>query len=546
MFQNNSYKMEHSDINGTILYQSPDGYNIRYPHVYHKLKSLLGIRDDKIPFVFKDYPDAQELVTIATCTGDSIFIKMRQYKTSRAEIIEEIDQSETYTGSFLNSEYLTSFKLFERKIWNSSKFTIEIRITSRSTIQEKEHCKRMLYTDSDIYVLPRWLFCHNTSIHGTKNMCILDCHSSLFLMLKKKSIKDKVNQSKIEGEMIKFYENMCPGISKIEKCLDTVHNTEYIHRVYFSSEAAALQELILLSQRETYQEIKRKLEAPNGLVNMKFYSRPDSKYRSPTCIPAYVFNEDGGYHCERISNIVYLIPNPQNSSPELNRFDYERRGFPSLTPDEEVQFWSSTPEEVKALNDAALQRDKDLYYKYGDNEEAMASGINQVNESSSSSVIDINRSDGDNRERTGDRPIELDPVLYDLLSHIDFAVGMELRNEAERRNTENSSETYGEEAIKKVYKNLDIFLFKDAFRFIRESLIQEECAICWATFQPTDIVKRFSCGKHLFHKKCLKLWLQSKVICPTCKYNMMINDKKEEEGEEAKIVEFLKKKRYLD
>ena len=42
-----------------------------------------------------------------------------------------------------------------------------------------------------------------------------------------------------------------------------------------------------------------------------------------------------------------------------------------------------------------------------------------------------------------------------------------------------------------------------------------ECSICWSDIEPRD-VKKTSC-KHVFHKECLKKWLERNPSCPNCR-----------------------------
>ena len=90
-------------------------------------------------------------------------------------------------------------------------------------------------------------------------------------------------------------------------------------------------------------------------------------------------------------------------------------------------------------------------------------------------------------------------------------------------------------ARENVILNFDEFQFKHANKYIKN--IEDKCAICLEKFLKTDIVKRFACGDHIFHKKCLTLWLKKSNLCPLCKFNLLSlvgkpeyqNEEKEEE-----------------
>lgn len=67
--------------------------------------------------------------------------------------------------------------------------------------------------------------------------------------------------------------------------------------------------------------------------------------------------------------------------------------------------------------------------------------------------------------------------------------------------------------------NLNEFQFKHANKYINR--IEDKCAICLEKFNKVDIVKQFACGQHIFHKKCLFIWLKKSNICPLCKYCLL-------------------------
>ena len=128
----------------------------------------------------------------------------------------------------------------------------------------------------------------------------------------------------------------------------------------------------------------------------------------------------------------------------------------------------------------------------------------------------------------------------------DIEIDDEIEREIERIMMPRTASTSHPAAdIENIYRKFDVFLFKDAFRYLREDFISDSCLICMEEFKEDDEVKRFFCGNHIFHKKCLKKWVKEyKVVCPACKYNMF-DGRKEEMPTEKKITEFLKKKRYL-
>nr|CAB3265634.1 RING finger protein 150 [Phallusia mammillata] len=46
------------------------------------------------------------------------------------------------------------------------------------------------------------------------------------------------------------------------------------------------------------------------------------------------------------------------------------------------------------------------------------------------------------------------------------------------------------------------------------------CAVCIENYKINDVIRKLPCG-HLYHKKCVDPWLESKQTCPMCKVNVI-------------------------
>ncbi|ESN91147.1 hypothetical protein HELRODRAFT_153619, partial [Helobdella robusta] len=44
----------------------------------------------------------------------------------------------------------------------------------------------------------------------------------------------------------------------------------------------------------------------------------------------------------------------------------------------------------------------------------------------------------------------------------------------------------------------------------------DDCSICTEKFEANSLVYELKCG-HMFHKMCLRKWLNHKTICPYCR-----------------------------
>ena len=73
-------------------------------------------------------------------------------------------------------------------------------------------------------------------------------------------------------------------------------------------------------------------------------------------------------------------------------------------------------------------------------------------------------------------------------------------------------------------KKQDLFLEMDEYQYKHiqkyDSRKETSCAICIEDFKGTDIIKAFYKCEHIFHKKCLKDWLQRSNKCPLCKHDL--------------------------
>ena len=49
-----------------------------------------------------------------------------------------------------------------------------------------------------------------------------------------------------------------------------------------------------------------------------------------------------------------------------------------------------------------------------------------------------------------------------------------------------------------------------------------ECMVCLAGFEFREIVRKIEICKHIFHPKCLMMWLQREESCPLCKTGLSL------------------------
>ena len=59
---------------------------------------------------------------------------------------------------------------------------------------------------------------------------------------------------------------------------------------------------------------------------------------------------------------------------------------------------------------------------------------------------------------------------------------------------------------------------KKQFKDYELAEVGDKCIICYCEFEETDEIAELSCSaKHVFHTECIQKWLETNLICPTCR-----------------------------
>jgi hypothetical protein len=56
------------------------------------------------------------------------------------------------------------------------------------------------------------------------------------------------------------------------------------------------------------------------------------------------------------------------------------------------------------------------------------------------------------------------------------------------------------------------------------SLKKDECLICHLDLEEGVLVRALACS-HKFHAKCIRVWLERKLVCPLCKVGVTLQEK---------------------
>jgi len=66
-------------------------------------------------------------------------------------------------------------------------------------------------------------------------------------------------------------------------------------------------------------------------------------------------------------------------------------------------------------------------------------------------------------------------------------------------------------------------------------MITETCLVCQENFQENEVVLKLPCH-HDFHKDCVMTWLEQHCTCPTCRYELPVDDKEYESERKKRMA----------
>ena len=127
------------------------------------------------------------------------------------------------------------------------------------------------------------------------------------------------------------------------------------------------------------------------------------------------------------------------------------------------------------------------------------------------------------KAKTNNRLAGTNVYIPDNNNHSESIRNNRNRIRNERHNRINNNE---ERDKKKDYKKekaisaLPTFQSKYIIKYEKRN--EKACSICLTEFKDEEILIRFSCKEHIFHKNCLCKWLENSDICPLCKKSLVI------------------------
>ena len=95
-----------------------------------------------------------------------------------------------------------------------------------------------------------------------------------------------------------------------------------------------------------------------------------------------------------------------------------------------------------------------------------------------------------------------------------------IRYNGNNRNNNREKEPKMDYKKSKAISALPTFQYKYIIKYEKRN--ENTCSICLNEFKEEEMLIRFSCKEHIFHKKCLCTWLEKSDICPLCKKSLII------------------------
>jgi len=93
-------------------------------------------------------------------------------------------------------------------------------------------------------------------------------------------------------------------------------------------------------------------------------------------------------------------------------------------------------------------------------------------------------------------------------------------NNINNNNSNDNKDKIIEYKKSKAIAALPTFQYKYIIKYEKRN--EKVCSICLNEFKEEEILIRFSCKQHIFHKNCLCTWLKNSDICPLCKKSLII------------------------
>ena len=115
---------------------------------------------------------------------------------------------------------------------------------------------------------------------------------------------------------------------------------------------------------------------------------------------------------------------------------------------------------------------------------------------------------GDNRGENIPVDIEINNIPINLMTRL---TGMNLRGR--RADTDQGSTGMTPAEINRIS---EVIKYGD----FTNSNVEQQCSICQGEFINSDMCRRLTGCMHIFHLRCIDIWLSDKNTCPTCRHNL--------------------------
>jgi len=108
----------------------------------------------------------------------------------------------------------------------------------------------------------------------------------------------------------------------------------------------------------------------------------------------------------------------------------------------------------------------------------------------------------------------LEDIILQLEGHFNDITNIVLNNDLINPGNNNSNKL----SIKELSEKTELLFLIDN----NHEFLEEKCSICTNNYELNDILRKVNICNHVFHQKCIDIWLNDNITCPICRRNIKI------------------------
>ena len=110
---------------------------------------------------------------------------------------------------------------------------------------------------------------------------------------------------------------------------------------------------------------------------------------------------------------------------------------------------------------------------------------------------------------------DLEDIILQLEGHFNDITSIVLNNDRINPGNNNSNKL----SIKELSEKTELLFLIDN----NHEFLEEKCSICTNNYELNDILRKVNICNHIFHQKCIDIWLNDNITCPICRRNIKIS-----------------------